>query len=84
MGIAYQKEKYDSLDGKTVVSYIEDTDQPDPFTAKMNRSGMSFQGTMHYQITSEKELEEFAKFVADCWAEHKRLAPKILTTISGH
>ena len=43
--------------------------------------GITFDGKL--EITSEDDLRDFARLIADVWNDHDKLAPKIITGI-GH
>ncbi len=76
--------KHDSLDGKTTISYTEQSKEAAPFTVKVTKSGMRFEGKLVQEIVTERDLQDFAKLVSDVWVEHRKLAPKISTSLSEH
>lgn len=71
--------KFDSLDGKTIVAFTTDDDA---FQLRSNKSELILKGEL--SIDSEADLQAFAKLMADAWTEHRRLKPKLQTTLSGH
>lgn len=77
----FVKTKFDSLDGKTKVSFAE---KESDFQIVVSRSGMSISGKLAGEVTSEKELQAFAKLISDAWALHRTLKPRIVSTIAGH
>lgn len=79
MGRLFVRNKYDGLDGKTKVSYSE---QNSTFQVVCDQTGIIFKGEM--PIFSQADLQDFAEFVSVCWTEHKKLAPKLMTSLSGH
>lgn len=83
----FLRTKYDSLDGKTTVAFqeqIEGVQANDAFTVKVSSSGMRMEGKLLGEITTEADLQNFAEFISNAWTEHRKLAPKLVTTLSGH
>ena len=76
-GVDFNVTKFDSLDGKTIVSYQEDSEETEPFEVRVSRSGMTFKGKLSTEICTERELQDFARMISDIWQEHRRLAPKL-------
>jgi hypothetical protein len=92
-GTKFLRSKFSALDGRTTVTYEEqasDSDKAsgispgDPFTIKCTPAGMTFHGRLHKEISNMSELQDWARLVSKCWAEHERLAPKLHKTLSGH
>ncbi len=81
---ALKKTKYDSVDGLVYVKWEEllPSGSPTGFICKASQQGISLHGLL--KITSQKELEAFAKFISEAWKEHHALAPKLTKTLSGH
>lgn len=75
----FVKTKYDSLDGKVIVAY---TTEDSAFSMKASRAGVTFQGEL--TLESQAELQEFAKLLSDVWTDHRKLVPKLSSTLSGH
>lgn len=75
----FVKTKFDALDGKTVVAY---TTEDSAFAIKASKAGVSFQGEL--TIEDQSELQQFAKLLSDAWTDHRKLVPKLSTTLSGH
>lgn len=75
----FVKTKYDALDGKVIVAY---TTEDSAFTIKASRAGVSFQGEL--MIEDMGGLQQFAKLMSDAWTDHRKLVPKLSTTLSGH
>lgn len=73
----FTKTKFDSLDGRVIVSWSNGT-----FSVSGSRSGVEFKG--EFLIEDAVGLNAFAKLVSDAWTEHRRLVPKIVSTLSGH
>lgn len=80
MTIDLIKTKYDTLDNRVEVAFTENTDQPDPFTIKVDRKGMSIYGRLHTPIESNEAYKCFAGFMAQAWNEHLKLKPRISLT----
>lgn len=84
-GRKFTKEKFDSIDGNTYIQFREESSNVvDPFSIRVSKQGMNFKGYLDVPISSEKELQDFARLISDMWQEHRKLAPKIHTTLSGH
>ncbi len=75
---------FTGLDGRVVVAFTEDVARIDAFTIEVRPSGMKIKGVMTMEISSEGELQDFAKLLSDIWQEHRRIKPKLSTTLSGH
>lgn len=84
IGRTFFKSKFDSLEGKTVVAWQEQSNTADPFTVKVDSEGMWFEGKLSTKIITQSDLQSFAKMISDCWVEHSKLAPKIVKSLSGH
>lgn len=83
-GKEFLRTKYSALDGKTTISWQEQSQEETPFTVKVTSEGMTFEGKLSGPIITERDLQDFAKMVSDCWQDHRKLAPKITTSLSGH
>lgn len=82
-GVHFFESKFDSLDGKTKVAFVEQSGAEKPFTVEVDSSGLRFKGDSP-NICTERDLQEYARLVSDAWAQHRKLAPKIHTSLSGH
>lgn len=82
-GRTFVKNKFDGLDGKTKVSFQEIGDGSS-FKVLIDQTGVKFAGDMAMPICDQQELQGFAKFLSDCWTEHRRLVPKIYTSLNEH
>lgn len=71
--------KFDSLDGKTVVGF---TSEDSSFSMRASRQGVEVQGVI--VLTSQSELQEFAKLMSDAWTQHRKLMPNLTTNLAGH
>lgn len=67
--------KFSAMSGQTVVEFKED-DGERVFTITASRAGVVMVGTSPL-ITTEEELQNFAKVLSGAWAEKKKLTPKI-------
>ncbi len=67
-----------------VVAFTENTARVDAFTMEVRPSGLKFKGVLDKEISTEGELQDFAKLLSDVWQEHRRIKPKLATTLSGH
>lgn len=76
--------KFTGLDGRVVVAFTEDRAGVDAFTIKINPEGMWFTGTSEMKITTEAELQDFAKMISNIWSEQRKLRPKLTTSLAGH
>ncbi len=83
-GSEFTVEKFSGIDGKMTYSFTEKSDAKIPFVAYAKPSGMTFSGTLSKEISNDAELSEFARFIADVWKAHLKLAPKIQTSLAGH
>ena len=72
-------DKYSDLANRTVISYTQDA--PNPYAMKATPMGITFEGKL--EITSEEDLRDFARLIADVWNDHQKLAPKIIVG-NGH
>lgn len=81
MAKTFAYDKYDGLDGKTKISLVT-INEPQTFSSISDPQGLTLKGEI--VIKSEKELQEFARLISDMWSEHRKLAPKILRTTTGH
>ena len=80
-GTAFLRTKYSAIEsGKTTVSYEEQSGFEKPFRIMITQEGMWFMGTLEKKITSNQELQDFAKLISVCWGEHTKLAPKLSTS----
>lgn len=79
-GTKFYKDKFTRLDGLTVVSWVEDAVVATPFTVCADRTGVNFKGTLKEPISDKKQLNDFARLIADAWKEHVKLAPKVSAT----
>ena len=73
----YTRTKYEGLDGKVTVGFQENSGLITPFEIRATRTGLNFRGTMAEEISTEHDLQEFARFLSDCWAERRRFVPKL-------
>lgn len=73
-----------SYDGKKIIAWQEQSQLVVPFQIKVSQSGLLFEGHLQGEISTEGDLQKFAKFLSDCWTEHRKLAPKLVTTLAGH
>lgn len=69
-------DKRAGIDGKTKAMFTQ-TQSEYPLKVICSREHMDFGGV---KIKNDKDLEDFAKFVTQCWSEHKKLAPRISPT----
>lgn len=74
--------KFTSLDNKTKVSFQANTGESDAFQLIASGEGVEFQGK--FLIPGEQELQDFAKLLSQVWQEHRKLKPKLATSLSGH
>jgi len=51
------------------------------FNIEADMDGLKFTGFSKH-LTTEKDLQSFAKAVSVAWAEHKRLTPKLDVTLN--
>lgn len=70
--------KFDSLDGKTIVAFTADNG----FCLRASRMGVEVMGEI--LIEGELELQQFAQLMSDSWTEHRKLKPKLASSLSGH
>lgn len=81
----FRVDKYSALDGKTTVAFIQERKETgEPFTIKVNQSGMSFSGSMDQPISDKVQLNDLARLIGDAWKEHMKLVPKLTSSLSGH
>lgn len=76
--------KFDALDGEVTIAYIEVSTSDTPFAVKVTKGGLTITGAMDQKIVTEKDLQELARLISDAWQDHRRIAPKIHTSLSGH
>lgn len=74
----FTKTKFEGLDGKVVVSYVSGDSSQE---IRATRQGLEVRGV---RVTTEQELDQLAKMVSEAWGEHRRLKPKLVTSLSGH
>lgn len=89
MIIQMKKVKWTGLDQRVVVTFVQVvpegmTANVDPFTITATPSGISFKGSMLGEMTSQNDLQDFAKLFSEVWKERLKLRPQIVTTPSGH
>ena len=82
----FSKQKLDAM-GVIRVEYTDEHSITDPPTSTFRivatREGVRLEGESSV-ISDRKELDVFAKAVADAWQDHRALVPKIMTSASGH
>lgn len=83
-GMTFMRHKFSGLDGKAIVSYSEDSGLPDPFEVRITMAGMQFKGSMQGHISSEAEVQDWARFMSDWVQDLRSLRPRIETSLSGH
>ena len=83
-GATFIQSKFDALDGKTKVAFTEVSDSITPFSVEVDSSGLICRGVMEKKIVMELDLQGFAQLISDAWVEHRKMAPKIHKTLSGH
>ncbi len=84
MGMTFKRSKFSALiDGLTTVTYVEQVGTDDEFTITVNQKGMRIRGHLVATITSEKDLQDFARLISDCWKDHKKLVPKVSVGFGG-
>ncbi len=78
-GVEFMKEKYSAFTGETCVTFTE-MNKPleTAFQMKATPQGVFIQGKLETPITNSKELNDFARLVADVWKAHQALAPKLV------
>lgn len=69
--------KRDGLDGTEVAFEYKDEDGAVPFSVIASRRGLLLTGRSPHMETV-RDLDRFAKIIADAWAEHTKLKPKIM------
>lgn len=75
----FLKSKFSNLLGQAQVDFTEhNSNDVMPFIIRCTASGINFEGTLKKSISSQDELQEFARMIADAWKEHKSLSPKIV------
>lgn len=77
--VYFNVDKYSDLANRTIISYTLESDKP--YSIKASPMGITFDGKL--EITSEEDLRDFARLIADVWNDHQKLAPKIITG-TGH
>lgn len=78
-GKLFTRTKFEGLDGKVIVAF---TAEDDSFSLQASKMGVEIKGT--FLVDGEPELQQFAKLMSDAWSEHRRLKPRIETSLSGH
>lgn len=80
-----REKPFDSPDGYTTVEFSEITKNgKNGFKIIVKPSGINFRGELFDSISTENDLQNFAMLIVKAWEEHKRISPKIVTTLSGH
>lgn len=84
-GEKFNLSKQDGLDGKTHVrfTWLDPDSSKQPFYIDVTSAGMTFHGESPL-VCTEADLQDFAMLVSDAWQEHRKLAPKLHTSLSGH
>lgn len=77
----FVREKGDSLMGKTVVRHTltDENGGKADFYLEASRTGLVVKGNM--EITTQSDLQEYAKTVSDAWTDHRKLVPKITKSL---
>lgn len=83
-GAKFLRTKFSGIDGRTIVTFQEQTGKDNPFEIRLTPSGMSFSGKLEKEISSMDELQDWARLISACWGEHERLRPKITKSFAGH
>jgi hypothetical protein len=78
--------KYTNLENKTIVAFTEQSGSAHEFSVKCSSQGIWFEGSLDFKLSTQKELQEFARLIGDAVTEHRKLAPKISTntSLAGH
>ena len=71
--------KYDGIDG---IVHTEYWNKAGETLARVSQKGIEINKIG--LISTQKELESFAKFVSDLWKEHQKMVPKFTRSMSGH
>lgn len=88
MARSFTREKFTSiLTAETTIRYVSEDDgslSDDPaFTLEVDKKGLRIFGKCP-EITTQNDLQDFARLISDMWREHLTLAPKITQNLSGH
>ncbi len=76
----FTRTKFSSMEGHTVVAF--DVEGDDLFLLSARPRGLELEGK--FELTTEQELQDFAKLISEAWSEHRKLKPKLVQTLSGH
>lgn len=83
-GVQVSKAKFDGLDGRTTVTYTENNASDNPFKITCTAQGITLSGKMEKVLTSNDELQDFARLIAEAWKDHTRLKPRIITSVTDN
>ena len=72
----FVRTKFTALDGKTMVVFQENNSD---FQIRASSQGIQFKGTMAGFISSNLEVQDFARMFSDVVEQHHKLKPKLAT-----
>ncbi len=81
----FERKKVISPEGLATWYYTEVTQDPSlhDFMLIVDQQGVRFTGRSSV-IFDMDDLQAFAQQMSDCWTEHMKLKPRLVSTLSGH
>lgn len=78
MGLKFKHRKFDGLDGRTKSEWSTEGGE---LVLTADQEAVQIKGML--RLTTQMDLQGFAKLLSEVWAEHRRMVPKILTAPGG-
>lgn len=75
MGLKFIHSKFDGLDGKTKSEWATEGRE---LVLTADQEAVVIKGTL--RLTTQMDLQGFAKLLSDVWSEHRKLTPRIMRT----